>query len=44
MRCACEREGVEMLYGCYNENHPYDNEEIKADFDELYHQMNVSAQ
>ena len=33
-----------MLYECYNENHPYDNEEIKADFDELYHQMNVSAQ
>ena len=29
-----------MLYECYNENHPYDNEEIKADFNELYHQMN----
>lgn len=29
-----------MLYECYNENHPYDNEEIKADFNELYRQMN----
>lgn len=29
-----------MLYECYNENHPYDNEEIKADFNELYQQMN----
>ena len=29
-----------MIYECYNENHPYDNEEIKADFNELYHQMN----
>ena len=29
-----------MLYECYNENHPYDIEEIKADFNELYHQMN----
>ena len=31
---------LEMLYECYNENHPYDNEEIKADFNELYQQMN----
>ena len=29
-----------MLYECYNENDPYDNEEIKADFNELYQQMN----
>lgn len=29
-----------MLYECYNENHPYDNEEIKGDFNELYRQMN----
>lgn len=29
-----------MLYECYNENHPYDNREIKADFNELYQQMN----
>lgn len=28
-----------MLYECYNEKHPYDNEEIKADFNELYRQM-----
>ena len=32
-----------MLYECYNENHPYDNEEIKADFNELYRQMNGMA-
>ena len=31
---------LEMLYECYNENHPYDNEEIKADFNELYQLMN----
>ena len=31
---------LEMLYECYNENHPYDNEVIKADFNELYQQMN----
>lgn len=31
---------LEMLYECYNENHPYDNEKIKADFNELYQQMN----
>jgi len=29
-----------MLYECHNENNPYDNEQIKADFNELYHQMN----
>ena len=29
-----------MLYECYNENHPYDNEQIRADFHELYQQMN----
>ena len=29
-----------MLYECYNENSPYDNEQIKADFNELYQQMN----
>lgn len=32
-----------MLYECYNENHPYDNEEIKADFNELYRKMNGMA-
>ena len=34
---------LEMIYGCYNENHPYDNEEIKVDFNELYRQMNGMA-
>ena len=29
-----------MLYECHNENYPYDNYEIKADFNELYQQMN----
>lgn len=31
---------LEMLYECHNENNPYDNEQIKADFNELYKQMN----
>lgn len=31
---------LEMIYECYNENHPYDNDEIKEDFNELYRQMN----
>lgn len=31
---------LEMLYECYNENHPSDNEEISAEFNELYRQMN----
>lgn len=29
-----------MLYECHNENNPYDNEQIKADFNELYQQIN----
>ena len=29
-----------MLYECHSENCPYDNEEIRADFNELYQQMN----
>lgn len=29
-----------MLYECYNENNPYENEQIRADFNELYRQMN----
>ena len=29
-----------MLYECHNENSPYDNKQIKADFNELYQQMN----
>ena len=29
-----------MLYECHNENNPYDDEQIKEDFNELYHLMN----
>ena len=29
-----------MLYECHSEHNPYDNEQIKADFNELYQQMN----
>ena len=29
-----------MLYECHNEHNPYDNEQIEADFHELYQQMN----
>ena len=29
-----------MLYECHNENNPYDNDQIRADFNELYQQMN----
>ena len=29
-----------MLYECHNENSSYDNEQIRADFNELYQQMN----
>ena len=29
-----------LLYECYNENSPYDNEQIRADFNERYQQMN----
>ena len=29
-----------MLYECHNENNPYDNEQIRADFNELDQQMN----
>lgn len=29
-----------MLYECHNENNSYDNEQIRADFNELYQQMN----
>lgn len=37
----CDGESVlTMLYECHNENNPYDNEQIRADFHELYQQMN----
>ena len=29
-----------LLYECFNENNPYDSEQLKADFEELYRQMN----
>ena len=29
-----------ILYECHNENHPYDNDHIKADFNKLYRMMN----
>ena len=28
-----------LLYECFNENNPYDNDQIKADFEEQYLQM-----
>ena len=31
---------LSVLYECYNENHPYDHEEVKADFNALYQAMN----
>ena len=30
---------LEMLYEYHNANHPYDNEQIKADFNALYEAM-----
>ena len=38
--CADGESVLGMLYEYHNENCPYDNEEIKADFNELYQQMN----
>ena len=29
-----------MLYECHNENSPYDSEQIRTDFNELYRHMN----
>lgn len=34
---------LELLYECHNENSPYDNEQIKADFNVLYQAMNGMA-
>ena len=37
----CDADSVlGLLYECYNENHPYDNEKTKADFNALYQAMN----
>lgn len=38
--CGDAKSILEMLYECHNENSPYDKEQIKADFNELYQQMN----
>ena len=38
--CGDAESVLGMLYECHNENNPYDNEQIKADFNELYQQMN----
>ena len=38
--CADGGSILGMLYERHNENCPYDNDEIKADFNELYQQMN----
>ena len=32
-----------MLYECHSENSPYDNEQIRADFNGLYQQINGMA-
>ena len=29
-----------LLYECFNKNNPYDNEQVKTGFEELYRQMN----
>ena len=41
--CGDAESILEMLYECHNENSPYDNAQIKADFNELYQQMNGMA-
>lgn len=38
--CADGESILGLLYECLNENCPYDNDEIKSDFNELYRQMN----
>ena len=38
--CTDGKSILGMLYECHNENFPYDNDEIKADFNELYQKMN----
>lgn len=40
LNCGDGESVLEMLYECHNENSPYENEQIKADFNELYQQMN----
>ena len=38
--CADGESILGLHYECHNENCPYDNDEIKSDFNELYRQMN----
>ena len=38
--CGDSESVLAMLYECHNENNPYDNDQIKADFNELYQRMN----
>ena len=38
--CADGDSVLGILYERHNENSPYDNEQVKADFNELYHMMN----
>lgn len=38
--CRDEESILGMLCKCHNENKPYDNEQINADFNELFQQMN----
>ena len=38
--CGDSESVLTMLYECHNENNPYDNKQIKEDFNELYQQMN----
>lgn len=40
LNCGDADSVLGMLYECHNENSPYDNEQIRADFNELYQQMN----
>ena len=38
--CGDGESVLTMLYECHNESNPYDNEQIKEDFNELYSLMN----
>lgn len=40
LNCGDSDSVLGMLYECHNENSPYDNEQIRAGFNELYQQMN----
>ena len=40
LNCGDADSVLGMLYECHNENSPYDKEQIRAGFNELYQQMN----